>query len=336
MLLITAGCRLGFDNVDPASNGDDDQGSGSGSNVVQLSCGGPQRFVVGADLNGIAASPTSAGFVVTTVDSDGNVKGWSYTLDNGTLAANVAEHLSRNERQRHGGDRERGQHALGGGAERHRHRPSVRSPPPIAFAARTAGRAHRFRRRRFHSRRVGGTFAYVSQLGDTSIELMELDAMGNEVGSTLTLTTMPDMAYSPTVVAGPNGYAVVYGGSQINSGAAIALYDTELTPLIAPQTIEPNPSYWAEQPVLAYAAASNDVSRGSGHQKDSMNFDFVYARLLGSDFAPVGEPFDDRPVQRQRGDRHRWHELLPQLHHVRSGRRPSGSPRRISRSRARV
>jgi hypothetical protein len=289
VLLITTGCRLGFDNVDPASNGDDQQGSGSGSNVMQLTCGAPQRFVVGADLTGIAASPTSEGFAVATVDSDGAVKGWSFTLDGGALtpkAQNISLGANGNGTV---GIANAGntilvaaQTSMGTTLSSHSAAdlsqlapPSVRTdfagPVPLSS--------------------VGGTFAYISQLADTSIELRQVDAMANDVGSTLTLTTMPDNAYSPTVVAGPNGFAVVYGAWHIEGGAAIALYDTNMAPLIAPQEIEPNPDYFAEQPVLAYAATSNTYLV-AWHQKDAMNFDFVYARLLGPDFTPVGEPFE--------------------------------------------
>jgi hypothetical protein len=289
VLLITAGCRLGFDNVDPASHGDDDQqGSGIGSNVVQVSCGGSQRFVVGADLDGIAASATSDGFVVTTVDSDGNVKGWSYALDGGTLTAksqNISLGTNGNGTV---GIANAGNTLLVAAQNSAGTMVTAVSTTDLSALAPPVPRTDFAGPVPLAS--VGGTFAYVSQLGDSSIELMKLDAMATQVGSPLVLTAMPDMGYSPTVVAGPNGYAVVYGGWNLDGGASIALYDTDLAPLIAPQTIEPDPSYFAEQPVLAYAATSNTYLV-SWHQKDSMNFDFVYARLLGPDFTPIGDPF---------------------------------------------
>src|SRR5664279_948592 len=196
VLLITAGCRLGFDNVDPASSGDDQQGSGTGSGVMQLSCGS-QRFVVGADLDGIAASPTSDGFVVTTVDSDGNVKGWSYTLDNGALTTksqNISLGTNGNGTV---GIANTGNTLLVAAQNATNSTVSAVSATDLSLLAPPVARTDFAGPVPLAS--VGGTFAYVSQLGDTSIVLMELDATGDEVGSPLTLTTMPDMAYSPTV-----------------------------------------------------------------------------------------------------------------------------------------
>jgi hypothetical protein len=297
VLLITAGCRLGFDDVDPATTGDDGSGSGSGSGSSgvqpQLTCSGPQRFVVGNDLAGIAATSTSDGFAVATVDTNGNVKGWSFELDsagslnagaqnialgagaNGTVgiassAANVIVAASNS-----GGT---AMFALAETTMAKLNAPTMRTdfagPTPLAS--------------------VGGTYAFISQLSDTTVQLTQLDSNAQPVGSTLALTATADMAYSPTVVAGPNGYAVVYGAWNLDGGAAISLYDTNMNQLIAPQKIEPNPSYFAEQPVIAYAAQSNEYFV-SWHIKDSSNFDHVYGRLLGTDFTPVGDPFEISP-----------------------------------------
>ena len=289
-LLITAGCRLGFDNVDPATfHGDDGHQGG----IPQLSCG-PQRFVVGASLSGLAASPTSDGFAVATVASGGGtLKGWSFALDgSGALTAKTQDITLGANGNGTVGVANAGNTVLVAASSSTGTTlyslsttdlsplasPSVRTdfagPVPLAS--------------------VGGTFAYISQLADTSIELRQVDASANDVGSPLALTSMPDGAYSPTIVAGPNGYAVAYGGAHINGGAAIALYDTALTPLIAPQEIEPNPSYFAEQPVVSYAAVSNTYLV-SWHIKDATNDDDIYARLLGPDFTPIGNPFEVAP-----------------------------------------
>src|SRR5450755_4675349 len=89
VLVITAGCRLGFDDVTPPLPGD----QGSGSAAAGLTCTGPQRFSLGADLAGIAATATTDGFALATVDTNKNLDGWSFTLANGVLtesAQNVA------------------------------------------------------------------------------------------------------------------------------------------------------------------------------------------------------------------------------------------------------
>ncbi|MFT3699390.1 MAG: hypothetical protein QM831_39950 [Kofleriaceae bacterium] len=295
LLLITLGaCRMGFDDLESKSPGDDESG-GSGSDVVSpdvLSCAaGPQRFVVGSDLNGIAAAATDTGFAVATVDSSGNLKGWSYALDSqtGELSANAQAVTIAAQMNGVVGLATNGSTVMlaaqtsAGGTTIYplaandlssRGTPSSRTtefagPVPIASS--------------------GGTFAYISQLGDSSVQLHGLDATGADTVK-LTLTSTDDMAYSPTLVPGPNGYAVVYGAWKIDGGAAIALYDPQMNQLIAPQKIEPNPAYFAEQPVLAYADKSGECL-ASWHIKDADNNDIIYARLLGADFVPVGDPF---------------------------------------------
>ncbi len=291
VLLITLGaCRMGFDDLEsrPGPTGDD-QGSDAAANP-KVSCAGPQRFVVGTELSGIAASATDTGFAVATVDASGHLKGWSYDLDTstGTLSANAQSVMIADKANGIVGIATNGAELMiaaqlsSGGTTLYpltkgftpSSAPSARptefaGPVPIAAS--------------------GGTFAYISQLGDSSIAIHGIDAQGKDtVEHALTITD--DMAYSPTIVPGPNGYAVVFGGYKIDGGAEIALYDPALGTLVAPQKIEPNPSYYAEQPVIAYGEVSGEFLV-SWHIKDAANNDVIYARLLGADFTPIGDPF---------------------------------------------
>jgi hypothetical protein len=286
VLAITAGCRLGFDDVPPLPDG-----PGSAA-VVGLTCTGPQRFSLGTDLAGIAATATTNGFAVATVDANGNLGGWSFTLADGVLtesAQNVALGTNANGTVGIASSGDTVIVAASNGS------PATGSTLYALYSESLAQAAVASVRDGQFAAPVpvasnGGTFAYLSQLADTSVQLRGVDDNANDVGNVITLTSMADNAYSPSLVAGPGGYALAYGAWNIDGGAAIAVYDNNLAALIAPQKIEANPSYFAEQPVIAYAAQAGEYLV-SWHIKDSMNLDQIYARLLGPDFTPIGDPF---------------------------------------------
>src|SRR4051812_1115728 len=82
MLPIVAACgRMGFDPADPAPD----------PALDHLACGAPVRFSVGATTSHLGASATPHGYNVFTVDNTGEVRGFTYEFETGTLVARLSD-----------------------------------------------------------------------------------------------------------------------------------------------------------------------------------------------------------------------------------------------------
>jgi hypothetical protein len=282
--------RFGFSDTPLKPTADGGPGSGSGPTIdaaeTPLICNTPSQFAVGT-ITAVAAAQTADGFALVTVDSSGDLAGWSYAFDGAQLAATKeGVSLGSNANGTVGiavsGSTLMVAAATGmptatgttllpvDAATMAAGTPSARASElavvtPIAASGADSG---------------GIAFASVDN-GGAQIDARLISATGSDTGSAVAIIPATAAASTVSIATAGTGYGVAWNQrvSSLNS-IEIELLDSQLNVAAGP-VVADNLSYDAYNGRIAWAPTSN-VYLASWHEKNATDGDDVWVAIFDS------------------------------------------------------
>ena len=267
-----------------------------GAALTTLACGTPQRFQIGFKLDGIAATRTPAGIAVVTVDTSGALKGWTYALAGGALAAtheNLALGANANGTLGVAVDGAQLVVAASNGSPATGttlYGVDVASLAPLGAPSPRIGEFAAASPVAVHSDAI----AYANQLSTTEVDLRLVHADGTDATPPALIGDASTMPYRVSLVATSTGFALAFGTGAGGHTGQLVLLDPALAITSGPVYLDGAAGYGAIEPVAAYAASS-DRFLVAWHQKDTTNDDDVWAEVLDAGLGVVVPPFEVAP-----------------------------------------
>jgi len=295
VLPIVAACgRMGFD-------------PGSGSNATpdappdHLTCGAPAQFSVGATTSHVSAATTPTGYNVFTVDGTGNVAGFIYEFQTGTLTQQAGDVLLMSNATGPVGSLALGDQSI---LAVPYGRPSATGTALLPLDAQLTMRAQPARQDGWFGSvsalapTPGGGQAFLGQLANGEVDAKLVSPLGVDQGAAHPVIGAAEGVSLPTILPIPAGFLVAWEADSPSPNAVRAeVLDPQLAITTPPTTMSFDMQFDSEIPRVAYSATS-DTYAFTWMEKTSMG-DQVWLslrngslgetqhRMLGDGYAPA-------------------------------------------------